>query len=544
MDDLNLISPGEHEDELAAQAAEGSEHEPEAPNENWLVSYADLMTLLFGFFAMLYLTQAMLPPPPAEAPPPAQRQEQKPEKAKEEPTPAAPEASIPTESGAAAKAGGNRGFHNFEFLPINLILAMAAVSLLYVLLYFLSTRRHRVMLDPSTGAALVRRVPMLKLQAAAQKELTPEEAALRAKEAEILGSHEEIEIEEHHEEVAHMADERWLISYADLMTLLFGFYAMLYLMGPNFEAVKSSMDEAFTKSQKMRMSNLKPIDLPKMAVPSLPPPVPIPVAPIETQPSIPTATVAETQTATATVSQTIAEVQTQTAVQTAVETQVKLKPRPTPTREELQRQEEERLAALKDIVKERMQAQAEADAANKRAMQRMEGGAGGSSKGDGKADGAKGKGGSGIGGGQGGGVGAGTTANIGSAICSEGALTPYNPRCWGSGFFGCLTTDQLSMAGGQNGGGGALEFYCIRGRTRVCLTYEYCPWRGGTYNAEDYPNGYGPGTGQPSTMTCSPAGLPISTPGQVAEMAVCRGHANCGFTSLQCDGQGNLHVKD
>ncbi len=542
MDDRDLISPEEHEDELSAQAAEGEDHEPEAPNENWLVSYADLMTLLFGFFAMLYLTQA-IPPPVVEAPPPAQKQEQK----QEETVSQAPEGNVPMQIGAPPeRAGGNRGFHNFDFLPLNLILAMAAVSLLYVLLYFLGSRRHRVMLDPATGAALVRRVPLLKLQAAAQKELTPEEAALKAKEEEILGSHEEIGIEEPHEEVAHMTDERWLISYADLMTLLFGFYAMLYLMGPNFDAVKSSMDEAFTKSQKMRISNLQPIDLPKMSVPSLPPPVPIPVAPVETAPAIPTATVAETSTATTTARETVAEAQTQTqtAVQTSVETQVKLKPRPTPSREELQRQEEERLAALKEIVKERIQAQAEAEAANKRAMQRLGEGAGGVARGDGKADGAKGKGGVGIGGGQGGGVGAGTTANVGSAICSEGALTPYNPRCWGSGFFGCLTTDQLSMAGGLNGGGGALEFYCIRGRTRVCLTYEYCPWRGGTYSAENYPNGYGPGTGQPATMTCSPAGLPISTPGQVAEMAVCRGHANCGFTSLQCDGQGNLQVKN
>lgn len=50
------------------------------------------------------------------------------------------------------------------------------------------------------------------------------------------------ELEDFHEE--HV-DERWLISYADMMTLLFGLFVMLYAMTDNFEAVQRSAAKQF-----------------------------------------------------------------------------------------------------------------------------------------------------------------------------------------------------------------------------------------------------------------------------------------------------------
>lgn len=541
MDERDLIAPGEHEDELAAQASEG-EFEPEAPNENWLVSYADLMTLLFGFFAMLYLTQTLAPPPPA-VPKAAETQEQKQETKKEpeKPVGAVPEPP-PVSRGVpdlppmppSSQAGGNRGFQVAELFPPTLLVAMALVVVFYVALFLLGRRRHRIIVDPVTGTAAVRKVPILQVGAAAQQPLTPAQLALKAKEEEILrldGPDEILEVEEAHGEVAHMTDERWLISYADMMTLLFGFYAMLYLMGPNFEAVKSSMDQAFSR---MRAPQ-KPIEVPN-----------VPLVPMAEAPTAPPATLAETSTQTRTTPETLAQTQTaaQTATQTVAEAPAVPRPRPTPTREELEKMEEERKANLKERLAQRAQEAAEAEA-DARALGRAGGQGGGSSApGEGPGSGMKGKGGKGVGGGRGSGVGAGITDAVGSAICSEGALTTYSPTCWGSGFFGCLTSGQLRATGGLNGEGGALEFYCVGGKTRVCLTYEHCPWRGGgSYSRDDYPNGFPESSASPSVMECSPSGLAINAPGRPGFMAECRDRPMCNFARIECDDMGVLHIR-
>src|SRR5438045_2613231 len=41
-------------------------------------------------------------------------------------------------------------------------------------------------------------------------------------------------------------DERWLLSYADMMTLLFGFFVMLYVMNDRLDEVKASAAQQFT----------------------------------------------------------------------------------------------------------------------------------------------------------------------------------------------------------------------------------------------------------------------------------------------------------
>lgn len=61
------------------------------------------------------------------------------------------------------------------------------------------------------------------------------------------GSHDDGHDPDEHEE--HI-DERWLVSYADMMTLLFGLFVMLYAMAPQMEQVKQSVAETFTQEQK------------------------------------------------------------------------------------------------------------------------------------------------------------------------------------------------------------------------------------------------------------------------------------------------------
>jgi flagellar motor protein MotB len=58
--------------------------------------------------------------------------------------------------------------------------------------------------------------------------------------------HDEHDPDEHEEHI----DERWLVSYADMMTLLFGLFVMLYAMAPQMEQVKQSVAETFTQEQK------------------------------------------------------------------------------------------------------------------------------------------------------------------------------------------------------------------------------------------------------------------------------------------------------
>jgi flagellar motor protein MotB len=69
--------------------------------------------------------------------------------------------------------------------------------------------------------------------------------------------HDEHDPDEHEEHI----DERWLVSYADMMTLLFGLFVMLYAMAPQMNKVQESLSETFSKDPKPKSEPPPPVSM-------------------------------------------------------------------------------------------------------------------------------------------------------------------------------------------------------------------------------------------------------------------------------------------
>jgi flagellar motor protein MotB len=61
------------------------------------------------------------------------------------------------------------------------------------------------------------------------------------------------------EEHVEHADERWLMSYADMMTLLFGLFVLLYSMFDQFEIIKESTEKKFGDEKQIAAPKLTEI---------------------------------------------------------------------------------------------------------------------------------------------------------------------------------------------------------------------------------------------------------------------------------------------
>lgn len=60
-----------------------------------------------------------------------------------------------------------------------------------------------------------------------------------------MSATEEFDLHELEEEHVEHADERWLISYSDMMTLLFGLFVLLYSMYDRFDVIQDSVSKKF-----------------------------------------------------------------------------------------------------------------------------------------------------------------------------------------------------------------------------------------------------------------------------------------------------------
>jgi flagellar motor protein MotB len=263
----------ELEDDLLSEE-EAVFKENESVNDLWLISYADLLTLLFGFFAMLFF-ETLSPNSPPKAGQPAIPKVSSPkthlgsgdskipapkidnyntivtpsieqdvslrpsennnvtafEKSK---SPSDSLQSNNSKSNSSANDGPSSIQSFLVSFPEGLIFACFVFGVIYLILFLFGKNRLRTMM-------IGPRLPDLSKQHA---KTNLGHAAFRNH----LEEFDSIAQSQDDTDLTLSVDEKWLISYADLMMLLFGFFAMLYLMKENFRNVENSINSSFTGS--------------------------------------------------------------------------------------------------------------------------------------------------------------------------------------------------------------------------------------------------------------------------------------------------------
>jgi len=102
----------------------------------------------------------------------------------------------------------------------------------------------------------------------------------------------------------------------------------------------------------------------------------------------------------------------------------------------------------------------------------------------------------------------------------SGAACPAH-NCQGQGRIATYPDNEVFTDKGTSAAGDSLEFYCCWNVTRICLSYEACPWR----------SNCGAATVESTVQTCSRAGIPSG------EMLMASGRHGGKTYSIACNAQ-------
>jgi flagellar motor protein MotB len=282
---------------------EEDDHE-EVADERWLISYADMMTLLFGLFVILFSIAKSDPHSSqnienslrstftqtqnqnqTQNQTVASRSENS---SSESITTATPGSSIPATSATPAHETSDDSWLFYYATTATL----SSLFLFYLYLKARKAEQSEESTEKEQNTSAPRPMPLPSLSAQATKSAREQEieisrlkALLKANEKKVQEAEEIIE-EQHEaendrfaEEVEEHIDERWLISYADMMTLLFGLFVLLYTTAKvdaiSAGKIQKSIGDRFSKNVEPLVIEASPVPTPSIGTAVPMPPVAI-----------------------------------------------------------------------------------------------------------------------------------------------------------------------------------------------------------------------------------------------------------------------------